>query len=274
MFLTDLNNPKKEFFLELLILLLMSERVRDIEYDDALESSSQEPLLLPFSAAIDAKALEIVTKAANTIDKQDTLEKFYDTLNTNPSSNYGSIFAGISSSIFDNLGASKELKENWQNRSRSYDFSPFFDLRRSLVDTIEAKIDEYSPNSHVRQAVIDEITQSGIDFFSINPKVIQIFTANLAQIRQEILLQATELLVAKKKSEGLVLSNREKKIYLYNLLFFCIEGNKDLEENKVADLLKTMIKSLELDIHYIQEFIPLVKQYVQIEQELVTLVNE
>lgn len=273
MFLTDLDNPKKEFFLELLILLLVSERVRDIEYDDALESSSKEPLLLPFSSSIDAEALEIVTRAANTIDKQDTLEKFYDTLNTRPSSNYNSILGGFSS-VFDNLGASKELKENWQNRSRSYDFSPFFDLRRSLVDSIEAKIDEYSPNSHVRQAVIDEITQSGIDFFSINPKVIQIFTANLEQIRQEILLQATELLVAKKKSEGLVLSNREKKIYLYNLLFFCIEGNKDLEENKVADLLKTIIKSLELDIDYIKEFIPLVKQYVQIEQELVTLINE
>lgn len=274
MFLTDLDAPKKELFLELLILLLMYERVEDIEYDDVLESNNKEPLLLPFTAAINTDALTIVKKVANRIGKNGLVENFYEDLNATPSSQYGALFGNLTSSIFGGLAGSEQKKESSQNWTQSYDYSLFRDLRRTLVDITQAKIDEYSQNTHVRQAVINEITQSGIDFFSINPKVIQIFTANLDQIRQEILLQTAETVVEKKKIEGIELSNKEKKIYLYNLLYFCIDGNKDLDGEHASSLLKAITLSLGLDLAYIDEFKSLVKQYVQIEQELVILIKE
>lgn len=247
MFVEDLEAPKKDLLFDLIILLLMSQQQSDIAVNDIDAADGNAVLLLPFVNTLH----EVDLKLLNNVAKQLGIHRFI-----------GQHQIHINKKIFsysDNAALANDQ---------------FFNLGNALIQNAKAIIDEYSSNAYLHAEVMDHIVRSGIDFFNITPEIIRVFTVNLPNIRKKILQQATRSLIEIQTSKNIALTSREKKIVIYNLIYFLIKRGQLLNNDDVRSLLNTISIAIGLDVEYIEEFEELLVLYIQIDNDLLTLINE
>lgn len=141
-----------------------------------------------------------------------------------------------------------------------------------LEKSIHSALSKYSDNAAVKQEVMQNLVMGGEDILSLTPEKIQASMAFLPKIKQEILAETAGRVIDSKLALGLGLSEKEKKIFICELIGAAYSSGAFEEEEK--QLIETICKALGAESEYIEEFDDAMAKLFKANKELADLINE
>lgn len=279
MFLNQLSTPlKKALFLELSALVMMA--AGDDGNPEKLSNRSDNLVLNKFLAGINTAEEAMLNEYQSELFKdgdecanagREFLEnslytKGHASFNTELDSYH--MFA-----MEDTLRRMHLGEEEWMNdKEANLPEGRFLALWFILVKSIYSALSKYSDNAAVKQEVMQNLVMGGEDILSLTPEKIQASMASLPKIKQEILAETAGRVIDSKLALGLGLSEKEKKIFICELIGAAYSSGAFEEEEK--QLIESICKALGAESEYIEEFDGAMAKLFKANKELADLINE
>ncbi|WP_416192416.1 hypothetical protein [Neisseria sp. CCUG12390] len=269
MFLNQLSTSlKKACFLELAMLVMMASDENNAS--EKMVARNSDVILNKFLSSINIAEEAMLTEYQNELfankGRSDGVGKF---LEESLSPNCISFDEKLAAGRADWRGILFSSVDFVKHEFHKGHFPAFW---YSLKQSINEVLNKYSDNTLVKQDVMQYLVEGGEDILTLTPEKIQASMASLPKIKQEILNTTVYAIVEPKKALGLKLSEREKKIFICELVGAGYSsGNFEAEEEQ---LIETVCTVLSIDHEYIEEFADVMQKLFKANKELADLVNE
>lgn len=142
-----------------------------------------------------------------------------------------------------------------------------------LSESIEMAVDKYSEQEDIKKTIATNLIANGVDILKITPDVIKMEILKFPEIKAEVLESSVQNGIKEFfEKTGMVLSGKEKKIILFELIGAGFSSGRleDAEKN----LLIKICECLEIEAEYVDEFLEVAGQLFMLNKEIVDLINE
>lgn len=262
----------KVLFLEYACLLAMADGSSDTDEVGVNENNSTQS----YFNYIDINELNSLKKYAEELDlglltKSDS---FGTTCTVHQSFLKASLTKDCGKYYFFNNEAISGLIEDqcFYSLSDNQKYKFFPALGSVLKLSQQGKIEKYSDDKSIKQRVINELISSGVDLMEINPENIHRVMISFDDIKGEILKNSTAILSSTKNAYLDEMTNKDKKLVLFELISFCSNNGKI--SNNQMDLIQQMCTCLRVDSAYIEEFMEVIQRIFAVNKEAKELINE
>lgn len=290
MFLNKLsNNGVKELFLELAVLVAISENEKVNRKDNGYK--------LMFSNYLSDYEIDLLFQYAEEMGKKDYLlgllndEKTYLSRTVEVPSKLGSVAPIVAATGLLGLAAVAVANKTKKTEEVKFPVSTDFSLCLSYV--LSEVYQDNKNDKEIEKELLSRISEKGLNIFELEKDALLSEIAHIPSVKEEIIKKtATGLIYMKKwgeppfmakahiaaaispfiKHTPIEINERDKKIILFELIFIAyINGNFNSFEK---ELIESIAMNLQLDMEYIPEFIDVVSGIASCFREANQLISE
>ena len=139
-------------------------------------------------------------------------------------------------------------------------------------ETLEKVTNDLSDNPVFLISIFDGIKSAGGGINNINSEVMMAAMINESYVKNSVIKEMLRRLILVRKKEGISFSYSEGKIFLFELVGFCVQHSVFDEVKK--DILQKVCEVFGLDSEYIDEFARAITRFLDANQEIHVLINE